>query len=163
MISRHKFIITIPSKVLHFEKKQIKTQMTKPLMKKSVIPFGICSKSNYFVNNLLVAFLTTPNLYKNIRWKIKKRVIDFKTGMKYLSCCSPDFFFHVAVISMIVLFAGMMSGLTLGLMSMSLVDLEVLAKSGKPMDRLRACSHLIFIFLFLFSQINLSFIKLLEI
>ncbi|KAI3726386.1 hypothetical protein L1987_66183 [Smallanthus sonchifolius] len=39
---------------------------------------------------------------------------------------------------MIVLFAGMMSGLTLGLMSMSLVDLEVLAASGKPVDRLRA-------------------------
>ncbi|KAL4582093.1 hypothetical protein LXL04_006633 [Taraxacum kok-saghyz] len=58
--------------------------------------------------------------------------------MKYVSCCSPDFFFHVAVISMIVVFAGMMSGLTLGLMSMSLVDLEVLAKSGKPLDRLRA-------------------------
>ncbi|KAI3768232.1 hypothetical protein L2E82_18747 [Cichorium intybus] len=58
--------------------------------------------------------------------------------MKYLSCCSPDFFIHVGMISMIVLFAGMMSGLTLGLLSMSLVDLEVLAKSGKPMDRLRA-------------------------
>ncbi|KAI3669729.1 hypothetical protein L6452_41098 [Arctium lappa] len=58
--------------------------------------------------------------------------------MKYLSCCSLDFFFHVAVIAMIVLFAGMMSGLTLGLMSMSLVDLEVLAKSGKSMDRIRA-------------------------
>ncbi|MFS7973644.1 putative CBS domain, CNNM, transmembrane domain-containing protein [Helianthus anomalus] len=59
--------------------------------------------------------------------------------MKYLSCCSLDFFFHVAVVTMIVLFAGMMSGLTLGLMSMSLVDLEVLAASGKPVDRLRAC------------------------
>ncbi|KAJ9562390.1 hypothetical protein OSB04_007550 [Centaurea solstitialis] len=58
--------------------------------------------------------------------------------MEYLSCCSLDFFFHVAVVAMIVVFAGMMSGLTLGLMSMSLVDLEVLAKSGKPMDRLRA-------------------------
>ncbi|KAK9066976.1 hypothetical protein SSX86_014300 [Deinandra increscens subsp. villosa] len=58
--------------------------------------------------------------------------------MKYLSCCSLDFFFHVAVVTMIVLFAGMMSGLTLGLMSMSLVDLEVLAASGKPIDRLRA-------------------------
>ncbi|KAK1433165.1 hypothetical protein QVD17_10071 [Tagetes erecta] len=58
--------------------------------------------------------------------------------MKYLSCCSLDFFFHIAVITMIVLFAGMMSGLTLGLMSMSLVDLEVLAASGKPVDRLRA-------------------------
>ncbi|KAL8250946.1 hypothetical protein R6Q59_034639 [Mikania micrantha] len=58
--------------------------------------------------------------------------------MKYLSCCSLDFFFHISVITMIVLFAGMMSGLTLGLMSMSLVDLEVLAASGKPADRLRA-------------------------
>lgn len=58
--------------------------------------------------------------------------------MEYLPCCNLDFFFHVAVITMTVMFAGMMSGLTLGLMSMSLVDLEVLAASGKPMDRLRA-------------------------
>ena len=36
------------------------------------------------------------------------------------------------------MFAGMMSGLTLGLMSMSLVDLEVLAKSGTPKDRKHA-------------------------
>jgi len=36
------------------------------------------------------------------------------------------------------LFAGSMSGLTLGLMSMSLVDLEVLAKSGTPNDRKHA-------------------------
>lgn len=35
----------------------------------------------------------------------------------------------------LVLFAGMVSGLTLGLMSMSLVDLEVLAKSGTPTDK----------------------------
>jgi metal transporter CNNM len=38
----------------------------------------------------------------------------------------------------LVLFAGSMSGLTLGLMSMSLVDLEVLAKSGTPNDRKHA-------------------------
>ena len=36
---------------------------------------------------------------------------------------------------MLVMFAGLMSGLTLGLMSMSLVDLEVLAKSGTPKNR----------------------------
>jgi metal transporter CNNM len=35
-------------------------------------------------------------------------------------------------------FAGLMSGLTLGLMSLSLVDLEVLAKSGTPQDRKHA-------------------------
>ncbi|CAL5366633.1 unnamed protein product [Camellia sinensis] len=38
----------------------------------------------------------------------------------------------------------MMSGLTLGLMSMSVVDLEVLAKSGTPKDRLHAC-HIFFL------------------
>ncbi|XP_076921110.1 DUF21 domain-containing protein At2g14520-like [Bidens hawaiensis] len=58
--------------------------------------------------------------------------------MESLPCCSLNFFFHVAVVAMIVLFAGMMSGLTLGLMSMSLVELEVLAASGKPVDRLCA-------------------------
>jgi hypothetical protein len=38
----------------------------------------------------------------------------------------------------LVMFAGLMSGLTLGLMSLSLVDLEVLAKAGTPKDRLHA-------------------------
>ncbi|CAM8878883.1 unnamed protein product [Rhodiola kirilowii] len=51
------------------------------------------------------------------------------------TCCSTGFFVYIAVIVFLVLFAGLMSGLTLGLMSMSLVDLEVLAKSGTPKDR----------------------------
>lgn len=51
------------------------------------------------------------------------------------TCCSTGFFLHIGVIVFLVLFAGLMSGLTLGLMSMSLVDLEVLAKSGTPKDR----------------------------
>ncbi|XP_031254385.1 DUF21 domain-containing protein At2g14520-like isoform X1 [Pistacia vera] len=42
----------------------------------------------------------------------------------------------------LVLFAGLMSGLTLGLMSMNLVDLEVLAKSGTPKDRKHAAKIL---------------------
>ncbi|GJR55394.1 DUF21 domain-containing protein-like protein, partial [Tanacetum coccineum] len=46
-----------------------------------------------------------------------------------------EFFVHIGIIVLLVLFAGLMSGLTLGLMSMSLVDLEVLAKSGTPNDR----------------------------
>lgn len=53
-------------------------------------------------------------------------------------CCSTQFFLHILVIVFLVLFAGLMSGLTLGLMSMSLVDLEVLAKSGTPKDRRHA-------------------------
>ncbi|KAA8545726.1 hypothetical protein F0562_020823 [Nyssa sinensis] len=50
-------------------------------------------------------------------------------------CCESEFFIHILIIVLLVAFAGMMSGLTLGLMSMSLVDLEVLAKSGTPKDR----------------------------
>ncbi|XP_023763046.1 DUF21 domain-containing protein At4g33700 isoform X3 [Lactuca sativa] len=50
-------------------------------------------------------------------------------------CCEYQFFLHIGIIAFLVLFAGLMSGLTLGLMSLSLVDLEVLAKSGTPKDR----------------------------
>ncbi|KAG5535450.1 hypothetical protein RHGRI_023274 [Rhododendron griersonianum] len=52
----------------------------------------------------------------------------------YYKCCEPQFFIQIVAIVMLVLFAGLMSGLTLGLMSMSLFDLEVLAKSGTPKD-----------------------------
>ncbi|GAA0143323.1 ion channel [Lithospermum erythrorhizon] len=53
-------------------------------------------------------------------------------------CCNSQFFVSIAAVAMLTLIAGMMSGLTLGLMSMSIVDLEVLAKSGKPKDRQNA-------------------------
>ncbi|WJX46409.1 DUF21 domain-containing protein [Trifolium repens] len=51
------------------------------------------------------------------------------------TCCESEFFVHILIIVLLVVFAGLMSGLTLGLMSLSLVDLEVLAKSGTPHDR----------------------------
>ncbi|KAG4168537.1 hypothetical protein ERO13_A12G030900v2 [Gossypium hirsutum] len=57
-------------------------------------------------------------------------------------CCGTDFFIHILVIVLLVVFAGLMSGLTLGLMSMSLVDLEVLAVSGTPNDRRHAAKIL---------------------
>lgn len=50
-------------------------------------------------------------------------------------CCDSHFFIYLAIIVLLVMFAGLMSGLTLGLMSLSLVDLEVLAKSGTVKDR----------------------------
>ncbi|KAK8956522.1 DUF21 domain-containing protein [Platanthera zijinensis] len=53
-------------------------------------------------------------------------------------CCEAKFFINLVVIAFLVLFAGLMSGLTLGLMSLSLVDLEVLSKSGTPKDRKHA-------------------------
>nr|GMD10002.1 DUF21 domain-containing protein At2g14520 [Ipomoea batatas] len=57
-------------------------------------------------------------------------------------CCETGFFIHIVVIVFLVAFAGLMSGLTLGLMSLSLVDLEVLAKSGTPQDRKHAAKIL---------------------
>ncbi|KAJ4967106.1 hypothetical protein NE237_018955 [Protea cynaroides] len=50
-------------------------------------------------------------------------------------CCETGFFIHILVIFLLVMFAGLMSGLTLGLMSLGIVDLEVLAKSGTPKDQ----------------------------
>ncbi|OAY45315.1 DUF21 domain-containing protein At2g14520 isoform X1 [Manihot esculenta] len=57
-------------------------------------------------------------------------------------CCGTDFFLHILIIIFLVMFAGSMSGLTLGLMSMSIVDLEVLAQSGTPKDRKHAAKIL---------------------
>eukprot|EP00250_Pteridium_aquilinum_P016978 c23393_g1_i1 orf=431-2110(+) len=51
------------------------------------------------------------------------------------SCCGPTFWLYILIIVGLVLFAGMMSGLTLGLMSLGLVDLEVLINSGTPRDQ----------------------------
>ncbi|CAO2838744.1 unnamed protein product [Amaranthus hypochondriacus] len=53
-------------------------------------------------------------------------------------CCEPMFWIYLIICVALVCFAGLMSGLTLGLMSLSLVDLEVLTKSGQPKDRRNA-------------------------
>lgn len=55
-----------------------------------------------------------------------------------VTCCDTKFWLYLLVIIGLVCFAGMMAGLTLGLMSLGLVDLEVLMKSGRPQDRLHA-------------------------
>ncbi|KAF3446313.1 hypothetical protein FNV43_RR11492 [Rhamnella rubrinervis] len=55
-----------------------------------------------------------------------------------LPCCGTKFFLYVLMVIGLVCFAGLMAGLTLGLMSLGLVDLEVLVKSGRPQDRIHA-------------------------
>lgn len=54
------------------------------------------------------------------------------------SCCGAAFWLDLVIIISLVAFAGLMAGLTLGLMSLGLVDLEVLIKSGRPQDRINA-------------------------
>ena len=59
-------------------------------------------------------------------------------------CCETGFFIRIVIVAGLVLFAGLMSGLTMGLMSLSLVDLEVLAKSGTPSDSKHASNDLLY-------------------
>uniref|UniRef100_A0A7N2MJQ8 CNNM transmembrane domain-containing protein n=1 Tax=Quercus lobata TaxID=97700 RepID=A0A7N2MJQ8_QUELO len=47
-----------------------------------------------------------------------------------VQCCEPMFWVYLVICVVLVCFAGLMSGLTLGLLSISLVDLEVLAKAA---------------------------------
>ncbi|XP_071711437.1 DUF21 domain-containing protein At1g47330 isoform X1 [Rutidosis leptorrhynchoides] len=58
--------------------------------------------------------------------------------MPDVTCCESNFFLYLLVIVGLVVFAGLMAGLTLGLMSLGLVDLEVLIQSGRPKDRIHA-------------------------
>ncbi|EPS70328.1 hypothetical protein M569_04432, partial [Genlisea aurea] len=53
-------------------------------------------------------------------------------------CCESKFFLYLLVVAGLVAFAGLMAGLTLGLMSLGLVELEVLSKAGRPKDRIYA-------------------------
>jgi len=66
-----------------------------------------------------------------------------------IPCCGTTFSLYVVIIIALVAFAGLMAGLTLGLMSLGLVDLEVLIKSGRPQDRINAgeCFNLMTILL----------------
>ena len=63
------------------------------------------------------------------------------------ACCGTMFWVFLTACVGLVMFAGLMSGLTLGLMSLSLVDLEVLAKAGTPKDRLNAGNNTILLFI----------------
>ncbi|XP_057429183.1 DUF21 domain-containing protein At4g14240-like [Lotus japonicus] len=51
---------------------------------------------------------------------------------------SPWWFVYAGISAFLVIFAGIMSGLTLGLMSLGLVDLEILQRSGSPSEKKQA-------------------------
>ena len=59
---------------------------------------------------------------------------------------SPWWFIYAGVSCILVLFAGIMSGLTLGLMSLGLVELEILQRSGTPNEKKQACKLSFFFF-----------------
>ncbi|XVF38133.1 hypothetical protein REPUB_Repub20aG0072500 [Reevesia pubescens] len=55
---------------------------------------------------------------------------------------SPWWFIYAGVSFFLVFFAGIMSGLTLGLMSLGLVELEILQRSGTPTEKKQAAAIL---------------------
>lgn len=55
-----------------------------------------------------------------------------------MSFGSVWWFVYAGICCFLVLFAGIMSGLTLGLMSLGLVDLEILQRSGSPEEKKQA-------------------------
>ncbi|KAM1805475.1 hypothetical protein ACFX12_031224 [Malus domestica] len=86
------------------------------------------------------ALISPPNTTaKMMSWNGAKDLvmtlddIPFGTGSWYL---------YAGVSCLLVLFAGIMSGLTLGLMSLNLVDLEILQRSGSPTEKKQAAKIL---------------------
>ncbi|XP_058181437.1 DUF21 domain-containing protein At5g52790-like [Rhododendron vialii] len=57
-------------------------------------------------------------------------------------CCEPKFWLYLFICFVLVSFAGLMSGLSLGLLSFTQVDLEVLVKAGLPQDQKNAAKIL---------------------
>ncbi|KAI3715748.1 hypothetical protein L6452_22735 [Arctium lappa] len=51
---------------------------------------------------------------------------------------SAKFYLYAGISCSLVIFAGIMSGLTLGLMSLGLVELEILQSSGTPTEKKQA-------------------------
>ncbi|CAH2079270.1 unnamed protein product [Thlaspi arvense] len=62
------------------------------------------------------------------------------TGGDAIPFGSPWWVIYACVSCFLVLFAGIMSGLTLGLMSLGLVELEILQRSGTPNEKKQAAA-----------------------
>jgi hypothetical protein len=82
--------------------------------------------------------MKTPLLLYNLLgssslpWWLSDEDVDFGT---------PWCWIYATISFALVLFAGIMSGLTLGLMSLGLIDLEVLQQSGTEEEKKQASKH----------------------
>lgn len=75
----------------------------------------------------------------------------------------PWWWISAGISVFLVLFAGIMSGLTLGLMSLGLVDLDVLQQSGSEEEKKQASMCILILYsLFYFLSFCLSVLSLVE-
>ncbi|KAK7245801.1 hypothetical protein RIF29_40651 [Crotalaria pallida] len=68
------------------------------------------------------------------RWLTRDQLL----GHEEIPFASARWFIYAGISCFLVIFAGIMSGLTLGLMSLGLVDLEILRQSGSPSEKKQA-------------------------
>ncbi|MED6122266.1 DUF21 domain-containing protein [Stylosanthes scabra] len=82
------------------------------------------------MNNVVNALMVTQFLTRN-------QLSDHEEGIPF---GSVRWYVYAGLSCFFVLFAGIMSGLTLGLMSLGLVDLEILQRSGTPTEKKQAAA-----------------------
>lgn len=70
--------------------------------------------------------------------RMAARSLDTVSEAGHLPLGSLWWIIYAGISFVLVLFAGIMSGLTLGLMSLSRVDLEILQRSGNPSEKNQA-------------------------
>ncbi|XP_057422283.1 DUF21 domain-containing protein At4g14240-like [Lotus japonicus] len=83
--------------------------------------------------NVVSALMVTRMLTRD-----HNSVDDVILGNESIPFGTISWYAYAGISCFLVLFAGIMSGLTLGLMSLSLVDLEILERSGSPSEKKQA-------------------------
>ena len=87
------------------------------------------------VNAIAVTRMMTTATMTSAAWGSTAVVLQQREDIPFgsLMWCA-----YAGISCVLVLFAGIMSGLTLGLMSLGLVELEILQRSGTPAEKKQA-------------------------
>ncbi|CAN1158621.1 DUF21 domain-containing protein At4g14230 [Linum perenne] len=95
-------------------------------------------------------------LYALTATRMVSTVVQLESGSE-IPYGTVTWFVYAGISCLLVIFAGLMSGLTLGLMSLSLVDLEILQRSGSDAEKKQSGFSLsLCCFLLLFDSVMLS-------
>lgn len=91
----------------------------------------------HLINAVALIRIATRNINTAVSPQLKlfaseSAVIEFGTFLWFL---------YAGISCLLVLFAGIMSGLTLGLMSLGLVELEILQRSGTSSEKEQAGTY----------------------
>ena len=111
----------------------------------------LCNRKIQKKKNSMVLLLNALTLARTMMVSTNDLVFEAED----IAFGKPWWFVYAGVSCLLVLFAGIMSGLTLGLMSLNLVELEILQRSGTSTEKKQAGSSILLNFII--SQRNLWF------